>query len=588
MRRLEIPRRAASTIARVLMIVLIAAGVPGVALAQPIERNLPPTSETQPQDIMAPNAVPASQDSHPIGPALKGLLLLGPSDAVRTAPVEGVVPGLVPRIDTPRGWLVLRPFIGQPMSRKLIARIEASIARYYRRTGFPFVSISTPPQRIGDGVLQVRVVEFQDGLITVSGVKGRGAQRVRADVRLQPAQPVDARQLSADLEWLNRYPFHHVEAVFSPGDTLGRTDLHLEATTAKPWQIYTGYANSGSSKTSYDRYLLGGEVGGLLGANSLVSYQFTASPDAFDKDGRPFGDVGQSRYVSHGLRAAVPVAPRQEIEASFDHVETNTPSDPFLVRQITDELSLGYRTSLSNISSAPGELSLGIEAKQERRKTFFEGVDVLNATVQVYQLYVGWSAAWSDPFGKNALALTFHDSPGDVNRFNDRAALTTFTNGRVINGDYQYLNAQFSRTTRLPARWTLNSAIIVQYADAALPDTEQMGVGGSDLVRGYTLDDGAYDSAVVFRNELRPPAFQLSTSHWPVGDEISPFAFVDAGYGTQRVTRQHLHPASIGLGADDQLGGHIYFSVTGAYALSNAILARKGDVRLESRATFTF
>jgi hemolysin activation/secretion protein len=573
-------------------LMLAAALLPSAALAQAIERNLPPAPATQSQEILAPNTTPGSQDDRPIGPALKGLLVLGPGDVVRTAPITDVVPGLVPRLNTPKAWGLLRPYLGRPLSRKLIAEIEATIAKYYRQAGYPFVSISTPPQVIGGGVLQVRVVEFHDGTVTVVGVKGKAAERVRDAVRLQPGQPVSAPDLSADLDWLNRNPVHHVEAIFSPGDALGRTDLQLQTTESKPWQVYAGYANSGSSATGYDRYLLGGQIGGLLGADSLVSYQFTASPDFFDDQGKAFGDTEHPQYLSHGLRAAIPFAPRQEIEASFDHVESNTTSassaGPFAIRQDTDELSLGYRTSFSNFTTLPGDLSLGLEAKHETRKTFFTGVDVLNTAEEVYQVYLGWSGVFTDAHGRTSVDLTLHDSPGGLSAVNSDPGFNTFSNGRLTSAAYAYVNLQASRTTRLPKGWTLTDEIIAQYSGSALPDTEQLGVGGQDLVRGYTLDDGAFDTAIISRNELRPPAFAVLPHAWRMPDQLSPFAFVDAASGSEQRVHKSAHPASAGLGADYLLGSHLSLSLTGAYALQDTVFTKAGTTMLETKATLTF
>ncbi len=573
-------------------LMLAAAALPGVALAQAIERNLPPAEVSQPQEILAPNATPGSQDATPIGPALKGLLLLGPRDGVRTAPVTDVAPGLVPRLNTPEAWSLLRPYLGKPLSRKLIAEIEATIARFYRQAGYPFVSISTPPQVIGGGVLQVRVVEFRDGTVKVTGVKGRTAERVREGVRLQPGQTVNAPDLSADLDWLNRNPFHHVEAIFSPGDTLGRTDLDLQTTQTKPWQVYAGYSNSGSSATGYDRYLLGGQVGGLIGPGSLLSYQFTASPDFFDDHGKILADTDHPEYLSHGLRAAIPFAPRQEIEASFDHVESNTTSassaGPFAIRQDTDELSLGYRTSFSNFSAIPGDLSLGLEAKHEGRTTFFAGVNVLETAEEVYQLYLGWSGVFTDARGRTSIDLTLHDSPGGLSAVNSGQGFDTFSDGRITSASYAYVNVQASRTTRLPKGWTLSNVIIAQYSGSPLPDTEQLGVGGQDLARGYTLDDGAYDTAIVSRNELRPPAFAVLPHTWRTPDQLSPFAFVDAASGSENRVHKSTHPISTGLGADYLLGSHLSLNLTGAYALQDSLFTKAGNLMLETKATLTF
>src|ERR1700733_328639 len=173
-------------------VALIALCASHEADAQAIERHLPPAPAAEPAPLLRPNATPENQDAQPIGPVLSGLLLLGPDTLVRTDSVHELNTALVPRLNETAARAQLSAFMGQPISHKLIAQIEASIARYYRRKGFPFVSVSTPPQTIGGGMLQVRVIEFRAGEVKVSGVGSGAAQQARQGVPLQPDQPIDA------------------------------------------------------------------------------------------------------------------------------------------------------------------------------------------------------------------------------------------------------------------------------------------------------------------------------------------------------------------------------------------------------------
>jgi hemolysin activation/secretion protein len=558
------------------------------ASAQPIERHLPPAVQPEPQTIVAPNAVPADQDDTPIGPQLRSIVLIGTQDPLVADSQQEIDTSRVARLNDESGRALLRPFVGRPLSRKLIAEIEAAIAGYYRGKGFPFVSLSTPPQTIGSGILQIRVIEFHDEAVTVSGTGEKDARHIRAGVRLQPNGAIDTRALSADLDWLNRYPFRRVEAVFSPGTSLGATDLQLRVTPTKPWEVYAGYVSSGSPSTGWNRYLLGGELGGALGFGSLLSYQFTVSDDFFVHDGKLFGNASHPRYVSHAVRASLPIAPRQEIEFSFDHVEDNQKVDPFAVRQLVDELSAGYRTSLSNIGALPGDLSVGIEAKRERRKTFFAGVNVLDLEVEVDQLYANWSWAESDRHGRSNLDITLHDSPGGIGNHNNSTEFALFSNGRVASDRYAYINLSFTRLTRLADGWGASNSLYVQYSARPLPETEQGGVGGIDLVRGYSLDDGAYDNVIVSRNEIRAPSFTLVGRGTNLHDQLATFLFLDLGYGTSRGLTQDAALASLGIGADYQLGTHLTANVTVARALSGGIETRAGDWRVQGRATLVF
>ena len=132
------------------------------------------------------------------------------------------------------------------------------------------------------------------------------------------------------------------------------------------------------------------------------------------------------------------------------------------------------------------------------------------------------------------------------------------------------------------------NTLICQYAATPLPQTEQAGLGGDGLVRGYTLDDGAFDTAIVSRNELRARSFALLRLKGDLADQASPYAFFDAGYGRDQRTGVSAHMASAGVAMDYQLGRHLAATIDGAWALERAGLTAAGAVRLETRVTVTF
>ncbi|MHB8286054.1 MAG: ShlB/FhaC/HecB family hemolysin secretion/activation protein [Caulobacteraceae bacterium] len=558
------------------------------AHAQAIERNLPPARTPPASEIAPPNVLPDNQDAAPIGPVLKAIIVLGPKDAVVTGFTLGLDLSRAPRLDTPAGRSLLSPFVGQPLSKRLIGQIEAAVARYYRERRFPFVSFSTPPQELTGGVLQVRVVEFTAGKIDVTGSAGTPTRYIEDRIRLQPGQPIDTAQLSQDLDWLNRYPYRQVEAVFQPGDDFGRTDLDLRATSQRPFQADVGYANSGSPSTGWDRYFLGVTTALPFLQDATASYQFTASANFFaDQAGRVFGDSAHPSYISHGLRLFVPTAPRQAIELTFDAVQTNVASDPFSIRQETYELALSYHSALSNFVRLPGDATFGLEAKRETRETLFDGIDALDRAINVYQLYGGWADAWSDGLENTSFSATVHGSPGGLGAGNHASAFAVFTANRVTDAAYGYVNAQISRAFRLPARWTWTISGLGQYSGAPLPDTEQLGVGGQSLVRGYTLDDGAFDTAIVVRNEVRTPQLPV-LQRFRLADSLSPYVFADAGEGRSYVARTHVTAISTAVGADYQLGQALSASVSLAHDFDDATATRDGHWLLQSRVVVTF
>ena len=545
----------------------------GAAHAQVVERNLPPAPKADVLQL-APNAVASNQDDTPIGPALSGVVLLGPSTPVAATPTAGVDASAVARLNTPAGQAVLKPFLGRTISKRLIAEVEAAVANYYRREGYPFVALQTPPQEITSGVVQFRVIEFSLGKVSVAGAVRTDAGYVATHVRAVPGQPINGDHLAEDLDWLNRNPFRRIDAVFTPGANLGDSDLRLQVSESRPWRVYGGYANSGTPSTGRDRFFVGASA--LLGQDAVLSYQFTGGNKAFNSD---------PNYASHAATLFAPFAPRQAVQLTVSTVESNAAVQAFDVKSTTTEVTLGYVGALSNFTGLVGDISAGIEAKRQKREIFFGGASVLNQPIDVYQLYAGWIHEATDRFGRYDADVSLHVSPGGVNDNNSDAAFKAYSSGRVTNAEYAYLRGSYDRVTRFGGGdVSLVTQVIGQYADVALPESERIGLGGASLVRGYSLDDGAFDRGLVVRNELRSAVFNKAVG----AVSVAPYVFLDAGWGKDKATSKESNPLSTGLGLDVRIANRFSVAATAGYAWNDAPATRDGDWRVDLRLTAAF
>ena len=549
------------------------------AHGQAIERHLPQTPQAAPSEIVAPNAIPAEQDATPIGPALRALVLIGPREAVHPTASDGVSVGDISRLHDADVSHLLRPFLGKPISRRLIAEIEAAIASHYRDINYPFVSLSTPEQEITAGVLQIRVVEFRAGKVTVTGAKSDAeANRLRNTIGLRAGDAINARELTYDLDWINRYPFRSTQAVFSPGESLGVSDLTLTARQGKSWQVYAGYSNDGSPSTSFDRYFLGGAIGGLLGPDSVLSAQTTVSRDVLEGEKAP-------HYKSAALAYTIPAGRRGQIEVTANAVTTYQAGDPFSVRLKAGEGALGYRFAFSKLHGDVGatDLRFGVEAKHQKGTTYFGTLPVYDVAVEVYQLYLGYHHSGKDALGVSTLDVAAHMSPGNINAGNSHEQAVLYSQGRQKGATYSYLSATYSRFTPLPDNFTLKTQISGQFASVALPRTEQAGLGGSSQVRGYTLENGAFDTALIVRNEIRIPGRSLGKT-----SQINPFLFVDMGYGRDNAARQTSGLASTGAGAEVRLTRFVALNLNAACALAPDRITRAGSWLVHSNLSVAF
>ncbi len=569
--------------------VLAAAFGLGVAQAQVVERNLPPEPPSRgPAPRLNPDLL-RSDDTTPLGANLRAIVLIGAKDKVSRRKANGIAlraPLLNPDAIRSR----LTAFLGQPVSRKLITDIQAAIAGVYRDANRPFVSVTVPPQEITGGVLQVRVVEARLGGVNVHGANA-GADRYILDrVHVVRGQPIDARLLDTDLDWLNRNPFRRVEAVFGPGKELAETELVLQTTESKPWQVFTGYANSGTRLTGRDRYFAGGTA--AFPGDIVTSLQLTGSRDFWVNNGRAFEDVSRSGYYSPAGRVTIPLWLRSSLEIVGDYVQTNErPSDPFRIRTATSEVSATYRSALANLAPAAlGDALAGIELKRQDRRTFFAETQAVEGRADVGQWFLGWNGRWSDAFGVNSFDGRAKTNSGGMLPANTNADWNVFTNGRVTNIHTTFAMLQYGRRTPLILGTYLLTEATALLSNKALPDTERLGLGGAQTVRGYVTEDGVVDKAIIVRNSLYIPSIDLGSAFGQSRTKASlaPFVFTDYGSGRDIFLARSTSLLSTGVGFDFQIAPYLTTNFLVARAMRAGDFTDTGTWRIQARATASY
>lgn len=530
--------------------------------ASALERHPPPAVSGTSAALPSPNVTTTNVDATPLGPNLSAIVLIGLHDPVAAARAGVAVDASrIPLLDDPAFIARLDKFIGKPISGLLIAQIEAEIAKFQRERGYPFVSVSTPPQEITGGTVRFRVVEFHAGKVTVAGEKQFKDAAIRERIRLATGDRIASGPLSQDIDWLNRSPFRHVTAQFTPGTTTGISDLQINTVDQRPWNVFAGYGNSGSN-ASPDRYLVGATVGDVLGLNSLLSVQLTGSPNFWANGGWPLGSKTTADYASLSGRASLPLFPRSELDLTANAVGQNSSDGTFTASTQTVEGRAALRAALSNFVALPGNLSIGVQARREERTRFFGGVMVDTAAIEVYQALLGWDYAWSGKLSGD-LSVTLHGSPGGIGANNTGAAFSTYTQGRVTNATYGYVDANATLRRELSARFALSAAFTGQAASGPLPGTEQAALGGLNAVRGYTSDDGSYDNLAVLRSEFLFPRADFGKGRHMV--RILPYIFADFGTGST-IGGTSVSAASAGIGSRLTVGR----SISGEFALAHA------------------
>lgn len=551
-----------------------------------VERNLPPAVSAAAPTVSLPDEAVIAADEQPLGPDLVGIRLIGPEEQPDIGRTRGIVIGGIGEGKNlePELVRVLRPLIGRPLSMSLIADAQSTIAGVYRHAGYPFVSVTIPPQEITAGVVNLRVMEFKFGSVTARSAGGTAASGLAAQVRVPEAGRISSASVNEDLAWLNRSPFRRVQGLFSPGSATGNSDLVLDVTSGKPWQVYAGYSNTGTKATGHDRFFLGAglAIPGIDGA--FGTYQLTGSSDLFEDLSGLFPDHSddRARYLSHSARFVLPLDGRQAIDFSPSYIATRQTEEGFTFDSTIIELPLYYRSALSNILPGiyGGEVYAGVEYKHLSRDTFFAGLDLGGAQAEVFQLGFGWTHRFADDLGSTEIDLHIKANPGGLFGDNTASAWNVYSNGTVADTSYAYLAGSVIRDTELATGFRFSNNVVFQLAGQSLPDTERLSIGGLDGVRGYGLNDAVADTGIILRNELRLPTLS------PFGnDRFSPFVFIDLGFGWDRISDEKLSLAGTGFGVDYSLAQNLNFNATAAFALVDEGSLSAGDFDFKLRLT---
>lgn len=585
---------------------LIALALPdATAFAQQaVERHPVPVTPSRPGAIVIDAATYGSDDTTPYGVNLSGVTLIGEADAVSTRPSPGIATTAAPAPDGKEAiraalGTALSPFLGKPLSAHEVAALQAAVAGVYRSFGLPFVSVTAPPQEITAGVVQLRVIAFRAGKVTVAGAGGRqiaDASSVEDGVRLRAGETIDARRLSEDIDWLNRTPYRRVGAVFSPGEATALTNLALEVTEGKPWSASLGWSNGGSSANGLQRYSIGGGVWLPAFGGTSLSYLMTMGDDFLAHPDRvALTDGHYPAYLSHAAQIVVPIGARRQISFTPDLVVTRRDLDGFTsIQNLTFELPFVYRTAVSNLLPGAywGDLYGGVAFKGLERKVLLSGTTVTTGHAGLMQFTLGWADTITDRLGETALDFSLVGNPGATVGYSDDAAWSSYTNGRVTRGSYVYGVVNVTRRTTLPPLLGRDGFVWVSQftgmiSDAALPDTERFALGGGAGSRGYGFSDVAVDRGAIWRNELRLPTV-VAPSVVPMTASLSPYLFADAAWGQDVSTKATERLISLGAGADLALSGNLTGSVGAGRAMTEAGSTKAGDWSVLGKMTLKF
>jgi hemolysin activation/secretion protein len=461
--------------------------------------------------------------------SLKGLVFIPGPEALRKDGLPNTTgisaPGL-PLLAEPAFTAKVSPYIGGKVTMGDLNKIAEAVTGWYKDHDQPFVSVTIPPQNITAGTVQVVVMQYRIGAVKPEGNNWFSSELLVRESGLKPGQELTLNGVQEGLERLNGNPFRTVNTVFQPGEDTGVTDVVLKTEDRLPLRLYATFDNAGTANLGRGEWGVGINWGNAFGLDQQVSYQFTRSTSA--------------RFNAHSVSWTAPLLWNGRL-VIFGSYEKERPSAGTFFNEDgnSGQASLRYVHALPAFTLAQGiglshDVQIGYDFKTTNNNLEFGGIQVFTSAVEVDQFPIVYEATETDKWGQTAFENQLVLSPGGITGGNTDAAFRA-SDPRSGSG-YIYDRIGFTRTTNLPAKFSLVTRVLGQLANGNLQSSEELGLGGPASVRGYYTDTGIASEGVLVSNEIRAPAVSLAKvlgQKLPVDDQIQVGAFWDWGHVSQ-------------------------------------------------------
>jgi hemolysin activation/secretion protein len=403
---------------------------------------------------------------------------------------------------------VFRPGLKKDIPLAELQQMVHSITTKYRDAGYILSRAILPPQTIKRGIVHVQVIE---GFVSSVAVKGDSSRlntlMMGYAVRIKASRPLQVQKLERYALLANDLPGVSVQSVLTPSKNIpAGADLTL-VSKQKIGSAFVSYDNFGTRYIGPNEVSFGGSLYSLLTPGDSTNARFSVTSHTHELH---FMELTRTQPIgTDGLRWSL----------GTNYAETR----PDFV--LTPLLVVGHNTSVFTDFSYP------IIRDRSKNLVVHAGANYQNVT----------SSILSAPFYQDRLrtvviggALDIIDSWRGINDLG-----VDLTHGLDIMGAHDHenqsrpqgksiytrLNITLSRLQSLSSRFSLFGALHGQYTRIPLLATEQFGIGGSDLGRGYDPSEIVGDKGLSAKLELRMdtmPGFRFLNA-------IQYYVFYDGG-----------------------------------------------------------
>lgn len=417
---------------------------------------------------------------------------------------------------------------GKRVSLSALHAIAERIEARYSADDYFLTRVFIPPQRIRDGVVQIKVIEGKIGAVFLEG----GTPGVRSQIEAQLAhltqeRPIRLQTLERAILMAGDVPGVTATGLLRPGAAQGESDLVLTVSDL-PDSKLVGQSNAGANPTGPWSVSAFATLNKPFGLEGQLSAGLSTAPDGkrsqsvFARYSRSIWRPGTT--VSLGVVASRS-QPRGAL-SSLDNVSTSTSVNPRLRQAL--------------LRSRANSLYMDVALSFNRAKTEYLDTPVSDDRSTVAEATLTWQGV--DPLGNVQASLSYFQGTKLAGAIGSDAPTPSVLG---FEPNFKKWGLNFNRTFVLPANLSLLYATQTQYTKDILLSGETMAFGGSYIGRGYDPAVISGDSGSGGLLELRHDQV-VNLMGKPV--MVQPYAFVDLGITSSNLTKTVQRLRSTGLG----------------------------------------
>ncbi len=441
---------------------------------------------------------------------------------------------------------VTEKYRNRPITIAELFQVRSEITKYYVDRGYITSGAYIPPQKLKDGVVEIRVIEGSLEEIKVNGTRRLNPGYVRSRLEIATRKPLNRERLLEALQVLQLNPLiQNLSAELAAGTRPGVSTLEVTVREAKTFNTQFSIDNGRSPSVGSFRRSVQISEANLLGWGDSLSGSYT------NTDGSNSFDFNYT----------VPINPRNGTFAfSYGTSDNNVIERPFNALDIQSYSKYYEATLRQPIIQKPNrELAVGIAlTRRESQASLLNnqpdgpipfpavGADENGRTSVTALRFI---QEWTQRDSQQVFAARSQFSIG-------LDALNATTSDRSPDGRFYAWRGQAQWVRLLAPDTLLLLRGDLQVADRPLVALEQFGLGGQQSVRGYRQDALLTDNGFFASAEVRLPIWRQRQSQSVL--QVVPFIDVGTSWnkgGTPSPETSTL--VSTGLGLRLQLGNRL-------------------------------